>query len=141
MLTVKRRPSGIPTMFNMFDDIINANVGAFRGSFMPSVNVAEHDKGFSLELAAPGFDKGDFDVHVEKDVLRITGKKETKEEVKEKNYTRREFSFGSFERSFNLPETVDGDSIVATYSNGILHIELPLKAADKVETKKQIEIK
>lgn len=141
MLTVKRRPSGIPTMFNMFDDLFNVPSTNFRGSFVPSANVEQHDKGYHLEVAAPGFDKGDFDVHVEKDVLRITGKKETKDEVKEKNYTRKEFSFGSFERSFTLPENIDGEQIAASYSNGILHIELPLKTAVQVENKKQIEIK
>jgi len=145
MLTVRRRPVGVPTVFNLFDEMFNQVApnlqSARKGAFVPAVNVSERDQAFDLEFAAPGFEKGDFRVHLENEMLVISANREESKEAKEKNFTRREFHFGSFERSFTLPENVDADNIQATYTNGILHVQLPKKSVQTSATKKQIEIR
>lgn len=145
MLTVRRRPNGVPTFVNVFEDFFNQafpekfiNV---KGEFTPSVNVIENDKLFHLEFAVPGFEKADFDVNIEKEFITVSGKKEVKTDVAEKNYTRKEFVFSSFKRTFNLPENVAAEAITASYENGILHLELPKKEVKPVTEVKKIEIK
>jgi HSP20 family protein len=93
----------------------------------PAVNIAETEKGFTLEVAAPGLNKEDFNIKVEKNLLTISAKKEVKEEENGPVYRRREFVFTQFERSFRLPETIDTDQVNATLNNGILHVELSKK--------------
>lgn len=145
MLTVRRRPNGIPTLVNVFEDFFNRNFpekyAEDGGTFTPSVNVSETEQEYKLEFAVPGFDKKDFNVEIEKDYIKISGKKEISNEVKEKNYTRKEFAYGSFERMFSLPENVDNEKIVATYENGILHLALPKKETKQGSDTKRIEIK
>jgi len=145
MLTVKRRPNGAPAFVNVFEDFFNQ---AFpekfinqSGTFTPSVNVIENDKAITLAFAVPGFEKTDFDINIEKTFITISGKKEVKEPVADKNYTRKEFSFDSFKRMFTLPETVENTGIEASYENGILHVTLPKKAVKTAEAVKKIEIK
>src|SRR5690606_30001297 len=82
----------------------------------------EHEKNFEIELAAPGMKKEDFNITVENGVLTISSEKEEKKEETEKNYTRKEFSYSSFTRSFTLPENVSEDEIKAHYENGILKL-------------------
>ena len=137
MLTVRRRPNGVPAFVNVFEDFFNQafpeKYVSEKGEFIPSVNIAENEKAFTLEFAAPGFEKTDFDVNIEKSFITISAKKEVKDEVKAKNYTRKEFVFSSFKRTFNLPETIEISGIAATYENGILLVELPKKEV-KAET-------
>lgn len=145
LLKVNRRPNGIPTVFDMFDEVFNrtwpANWMEDKGAFVPSVNIKETEKAFMLEFAVPGFSKNDFDVQIEKDFITISGKKESTTEEKTDKYTRKEFSYGSFKRTFNLPENIDSEKIEAMYENGILHVGLP-KMEVKAETPaKRIEIK
>lgn len=106
----------------------------FKG-FAP-VNIKESDKGYSLEVVAPGFDKSDFKVNVDQDVLTVSAEK--KEEVKEnaenantEKYVRREYSFRSFKRSFTLDEKIDAAGIEAKYNNGVLILNLPRKEVVK----------
>lgn len=145
MLTVKRRPNGAPAFVNVFEDFFTQafpeKSNQTTGNFTPAVNVSEHDKAITLEFAVPGFEKTDFDVNIEKEFITISGKKEVKETVTEKNYTRKEFSFNSFKRMFTLPETVDTKAIEATYEKGILHVVLPKKEIKTAEAVKKIEIK
>ena len=119
MLTVRRRPNGVPAFVNVFEDFFNQafpeKYVSEKGEFIPSVNIAEDEKAFTLEFAAPGFEKTDFDVNIEKSFITISAKKEVKDEVKAKNYTRKEFVFSSFKRTFNLPETIEISVIAATY--------------------------
>ena len=105
----------------------------------PAVNIAENDKVYSVEVAAPGFKKEDFKVKVEDDILTISAetKSEKKEDGKEKEYTRREYNYNAFTRSFRLPDNVKDDSISASYKDGILVLELP---KSKVQTKATKEI-
>ena len=107
------------------------------------MNVKEHDENFEIEFAAPGFNKKDFEVTIEEDVLHVCGEKEVEEEQKEDDYSRKEFSYKSFKRSAMLPESVDLDQkIKAVYKNGILKVNLLKKeeAVKKLPPKKVIEV-
>jgi len=107
----------------------------------PAVNIAENEKNYSVEVVAPGFRKEDFKLKVADDILTISAeaKSEKKENGKEKEYTRREYSYSSFTRSFRLPDDVKDDSISASYQDGILKLELP-KSKVQVKAAKEIAI-
>ncbi|MBT8286040.1 MAG: Hsp20/alpha crystallin family protein [Flavobacteriaceae bacterium] len=107
---------------------------------LPAVNIKEDDMGFNLELAIPGKDKKDFNVEVDKDVLTISMESKSENEKTEENYTRKEFSYSSFKRSFTMPDTVDSDKIKATYKEGILSLYLPKKEEALPKPKRMIEI-
>ena len=130
-----------PSLFNRFfnDDFFSR----FTENNLPAVNVKETQKEFKLEVSAPGFDKGDFDIRVDKNVLTISGKKEASHEEKgeDEKVLRQEFASSTFSRSFTLPEHVDTDSIEAKEKNGVLTIKLPKRAEAKEEAVKKIEIK
>lgn len=111
---------------------------------VPAMNVKETDKEYKLEVSAPGFDKEDFSLDLNDDVLTISAKKETKNDEKDKNdkVIRQEFCSSSFSRSFVLFDDVDEDKISATQKNGVLEIILPKSEKVKEEEKtKKIEIK
>lgn len=110
-------------------------------SFIPAMNVKEHDKDFEIEFAAPGFTKKDFEVTIEGDMLNVCGEKSMEKEEKEDDYTRREFSFNSFNRSLKLPTSVNTNKKVkATYNDGILKLNLLKKEEAIAAPKKKIEI-
>ncbi|MEM7105293.1 MAG: Hsp20/alpha crystallin family protein [Bacteroidota bacterium] len=132
-----------PVRKNIFDDFFNFNFDDFGSDFfnnVPSVNVIENGDYHVIELAAPGLEKDDFKINVEKDVLTISVAKENKEENTTEKYTRKEFSYNSFKRSFHLPETVDTSSIEAKYESGVLKITLPKKEEAKEVPPRTIEI-
>ncbi|MDD3568738.1 MAG: Hsp20/alpha crystallin family protein [Bacteroidales bacterium] len=108
---------------------------------LPSANIKEDVDGFEVELAAPGFDKGDFKIDLDKDVLTISSVKQVENETNEgQRFTLREFSYQSFSRSFTLPNIVDNDKIAAKYENGILRISIPKKEEAKPKPARQIEV-
>ncbi|WP_044397455.1 Hsp20/alpha crystallin family protein [Lacinutrix sp. Hel_I_90] len=123
------------------DDFFN-NDFFEEDSLMPAMNVKENTNDFQIEFAAPGFNKKDFEVTIEDNVLHVYGEKSTKEEEKDNDYTRKEFSYNSFKRSLTLPKTIDLDQKVkATYKDGILHLDLMKKEeAEKLQTKKIVQI-
>lgn len=102
---------------------------------IPAVNVKEDEKGFQIEVAAPGLQKEDFKVSLHENRLSISASKEQNQEVKTEKYTRQEFNYSNFQRSFALPKNIDGDSIQASYENGILSIVLPKKEEIKPAVK------
>lgn len=112
----------------------NANV--------PAVNIKETDTNFGIELAAPGKTKEDFNIEIDHNVLTISSEEKTEKEEKDNQgkYTRREFSYSSFRRAFTLPESVNADSINATYENGVLHVTLPKREEALPKPKRMIEI-
>ncbi len=149
MKTVNKRAVWFP---NLLDDLFfdsKLDLPHFSERFsVPAVNIIENSDMFVLEVAAPGLKKEDFSIEVEKDTLIIEAKS-TKELVKnndskesdenqEIKYTRREFGFSNFRRTFRLPETVDAENIKANYTDGVLKIELPIME-DKV-LKRMVEI-
>lgn len=109
-------------------------------SMIPAMNVKESDNDFEIELAAPGFDKKDFKVTIENGCLNISAEKSTSEEEKDANYTRREFSHNSFERSVQLPDTIKDDTVNAKYNDGILRFKLAKKEEAKKTKPKVIEV-
>lgn len=107
---------------------------------IPAVNVKENGNEFKIEFAAPGFTKTDFKINVEANVLTISAEK--KEEKKDENekYTRKEFSYNSFSRSFTLPQSVNADKIDAKYNDGILRLCIPKKEEVKTLPKKEVKV-
>ncbi len=106
----------------------------------PAANIIENTDSFQLEIAAPGMNKEDFKINLENNILTISVEVEDLKNEEGKNYTRKEFHYGSFARSFTLPKTIDMEKIQADYSNGILKIDLPKKEEARVEVKKEIKI-
>lgn len=123
--TTKFFPNGL------FDEFLNRSIGDFIGSDgltnQPAVNILETATSFELEFAAPGFEKQDFSLNVEQDYLTVNAQRENKQEETNERYTRREFRFDSFKRSFKLPATVNQDAVSAVYKNGVLQVTLPKK--------------
>jgi HSP20 family protein len=107
---------------------------------MPSANIKESDEKFELEIAIPGMKKDDFKISLENNILSVSCEKEDERKEEKDNYTRREFAYGSFCRSFNLPKTIDNDKIQAEYTDGILHIALPKKEEDKSKLSRLINV-
>lgn len=126
------------TLPTFFEDAFN---GKDFAQHVPSVNVSENDKSWNIEVSAPGFSKEDFKINLEKEVLTISAEHKADATKEEKNYTRREFSFGSFTRSFRIKEnTVDVEKIGAAYENGILNIMLPKMEVAPEKAAKEIKI-
>lgn len=109
---------------------------------LPAVNVKESDESFEIEVAAPGMNKEDFTVNLENNVLTISSeKREEKKHEENGRYTRREFSYQSFQRSFTIPENlVEGDKISARYCDGLLCINLPKKEEVKPKPAREITV-
>lgn len=137
-----------PSFPSLFEDMFNrdwTNFPAARGgeSTMPAVNVRETDQAYELDVAAPGMTKQDFKIELDNNILIISAEKQNKKEEKDKegNYSRREFSYQSFMRTFSLPERlVKGEDIAANYKDGILHVSIPKTEDGKNKKVKQISI-
>ena len=138
---VKFRPSPSTNFFpnGLFDDFFNRSIADFIGSDglvnQPAVNISETEVSFLLEVAAPGFEKTDFSIQVENHHLTVRAERENKQEDKSERYTRREFRYESFSRSFKLPETVNQAEVSAVYENGLLKVTLPKNEAAKTIVK------
>ena len=126
------------------DHLFNSSIADFIGSdfvtSQPSVNITETEEAFKIDLAAPGLKRKDFVINVENDQLKISVENKKEETTETEKFTRREFSYHSFKRNFNLSESVNKEDIGAAYENGILSITMPKKEADQTETKRIIEI-
>lgn len=139
-----------PAMPSLFDEFLNrdwfdSSLSNWRssGATLPAVNVMETNDDFKIEVAAPGMNKHDFKVELDNNVLTISSEREESQEQtdKEGNYTRKEFSYQSFQRNFSLPETkVHGDKITARYEDGLLKVTVPKREEAKVKPAKQIEV-
>ncbi|WP_159024063.1 Hsp20/alpha crystallin family protein [Formosa sp. L2A11] len=135
-----------PTLSNLLDDIFNRELpSVFTSNFntgitLPKVNIKENADAFIVEMAVPGLKKSDFQIDLDNQMLSISTKTEEEKEQKEENYTRREFGYSSFKRSFTLPEGVDVEKINAKYNDGILDVFLPKKEEAKQKPPKTIKI-
>ena len=127
-------------MDEFFDDNGNWPKPMVKGISIPAVNVTENKKEYKLEVAAPGFKKEDFNLEVKNGFLTIKGETKEEEEKKEDEYTRREFRFSAFTRSFALPENIRETEILAKYNDGILMISLPKAKEEKAELIKKISV-
>lgn len=107
---------------------------------MPAVNISENKDGFKIDVAAPGLSKEDFKIDLHNNILTLSSEKEEKNEENNEKFTRREFSYSSFKRTFSLPDMIESDKINATYNNGILMIEIPKREEAKEKPARQITI-
>lgn len=127
-----------PGFGNAFENFLKMDYN--YGESTPSVNVTENENEFQLEYLVPGFKKEEIKVALEQNILTVKAEKKTENIDEQKRYTRKEFSFSSFKRSFTLPENVDIEKMTAKHEHGILHIVLPKKVEEKKSTTKEIEI-
>ncbi len=143
MNTVKKNNRFVfPSLIN--DLFMDERLDVFNNlrTNVPQVNIKESNKDFTVQLAAPGLKKEDFSINLEDSVLTIASQQtEHKETTNEsEKFTRREFAFNSFTRSFTLPEEVKYDEIAATYTDGILEVKVPKDVNAKLEQKRTIAI-
>ena len=106
----------------------------------PALNIKETEDHFEVELAAPGFEKKDFNITLEDGYLNISAEKEITEEKEDEQYTRREFNYTAFERSLQLPQSVQEEAVKAKYEDGILRFNLLKKEEVKKKPPKVIEV-
>lgn len=131
---------------SFFDDFLTRNLfdwsdWSTEGGTLPRVNIVETNDDFKVEMAAPGMKKEDFHVELDNDMLTIHSEiSDEKEEKGDANYTRKEFSYQSFKRSFYLPKTVEADKIKAKYTDGILSLVIPKKEEAKKKPVRTISI-
>lgn len=135
-----------PNVSNWLDDIFNRELpSVFTSNFntglsLPKVNIKETADAFMVEMAVPGLKKSDFHIDLDNQLLSISTETKEESEHKECSYTRREFGYSSFKRTFNLPESVNDEKINANYENGILSILLPKKEEAKQKPARSIKI-
>lgn len=135
-MTLIRRDQNLPVFSNFFNDFFYQT-----NTTLPSVNIKEGNDGFVVEVAAPGLEKEDFKISIDRGVLNISSEKSLENESKnEERFTRREFSYQSFCRSFSLPDSADSDKIGAKYDNGILYVSIPKREEAKPKPARTIEI-
>lgn len=137
---MRRNAAWLPSVFN---DLFDTDFMPKANATAPAINVKEDDKGYTVELAAPGMTKEDFNVHINDEgnlIIKMEKKQENKEEDKSARYLRREFSYTKFEQTLILPDDVKKEDIVARVENGVLTVELPKIVAEKVKVSRQIEI-
>lgn len=128
-----------PVVFDIFNELERKFFTPFReDGFIPATNIMENENSFQIELAVPGMKKEDFKINLENNILTVSSEKTTEKKEEKENYTKREFHYGSFSRSFTLPKTVESDKIKAAYDNGILKLELPKK--EEIKVSKEIQI-
>lgn len=121
---------------DIMDELFN-NVQTTRDSFVPSIDISETDTSFEILAQVPGISKDDIHINLENSRLTISGERKFEKEENGKKFHRVETQYGSFSRSFQLPDSIDQESIKATYENGILAITISKK---EEEAKRQIEI-
>jgi len=118
-----------PTSFsNLIDRFFNdslARSGGSAYSFVPRVDILEEEKAFEIHVAVPGMNKDDFKIDLNDNYLTISGERKNSREKKENNFQSVEIQYGTFSRSFTLPENVDANGITAKYVNGILEVSIP----------------
>jgi len=139
---MKRSNEMFPSFFDdffgrdwFFDNDLNS-----KGT-LPSVNIKENEDGYAVEMAAPGMNKKDFKIEIDNNTLTISYEKETKSENdRNDKFTRREFNYQSFSRSFTLPNTVEAEKIEAKYNEGILSLRIPKKDEAKQKPSRLISI-
>lgn len=144
MSLVKTNRFSLPSVFTDFFDtdkfFSQNNLFSEKEWQIPAVNVTETDKAFKLELAVPGYKKEEIKVHVEQDVLTISAEKQEEKKESHEKYTRREFSYGAFNRSFQLPKGTLHEGISARYENGLMSLVIPKSGTSPGGERKQISI-
>lgn len=138
----KPQMSPLDSIFNDFfeGEFFPSRSAGLRNGNVPAANIKETEKAYLVELAAPGMKKEDFKIELNDDLLSIRAEHKQEKEETNDRYTKREFNFASFVRSFRLPEEVDVEKIGATYRDGILNIEIPKNEVKMKEKVREISI-
>ncbi|UAB81097.1 Hsp20/alpha crystallin family protein [Marixanthomonas sp. SCSIO 43207] len=143
MNLVRRNNNWFPSLLDELFTENKLDVPNYENFSIPAVNIQEKNTNFVVQLAVPGLKKENFNIEVEDDVLKISAEvsseKEEKNTETETKFTRKEFNYSSFKRSFTLPENVNVDEVNATYKEGVLEITLPKKEEEKA-LKRMVEI-
>lgn len=135
-----------PSWSSWIDEIFNRDLSSvFTSNFntgmtLPKVNIRETSDAYYVDMAVPGMKKSDFEINLEDQLLSISTHIKEENEYENENYTRREFGYSAFKRSFTLPETINEDKIKAEYNDGILSIHLPKKEEAKQRPPRTITI-
>jgi HSP20 family protein len=145
---IKRREY-LPSVFNDFfrpwESLFDTNGGSLFNNLnpinVPAVNISEGKDQYDVSVAAPGMKKDDFNIDVEGNTLTISAEKREEKEEKNERYTRKEFNYSSFSRSFSLPDGVNKEKIDASYDNGLLKLVLPKTEDAKKPASKHISVK
>ncbi len=138
--------NALPSLPSWFDDFLGNRFGnEFMSNFntgltLPAVNVMDSTNDFIVELAVPGMKKSDFDITIDNNVLSIGVENKTEFNENKNNYTRREFGYSSFKRTFSIPESVNINKISATYNDGIMKVVLPKREEAKKKPIRNIKI-
>jgi HSP20 family protein len=139
---LSRRGQSFPALFDDFFRPWNEWFGMGKSLTTPAVNIIDNKNHYEVSVGAPGMKKNDFNIDVEDNMLTISCEKEEKKEEKDERYTRKEYNYSSFRRSFTLPEEVIKDKIEAVYEDGVLRITLPkTEEAKKATLSKHITVK
>lgn len=149
MLVTRYNPSsqmgefrrGFNLLNSMLDSLPEQKTSSIKDDFSPSINTREGEFAYHIEIDLPGVTKEDISVQVEDNVLVVSGERKVKEEIKEENYYKVESSFGSFSRSFSLPEEADVENIHAESVDGVLEVVVPKLESAKVDKVKKVAIK
>ncbi|WCT13425.1 Hsp20/alpha crystallin family protein [Mucilaginibacter jinjuensis] len=137
----KRNGSLLPGFSDVFDSIFNDTFFNDRMvTRVPAVNISETENNYHVELAAPGLKKEDFKMTLERNQLTVSVEQSTDHQDSKKNYSKREYSYSSFVRSFTLPDSADDSKIDAIYTDGVLCIDIAKREEAKT-VRRQIEIK
>ncbi|MFP4090649.1 MAG: Hsp20/alpha crystallin family protein [Cyclobacteriaceae bacterium] len=146
MTLVKRQNGNYPSFGSFFDDFLTRDFfdwsgQSVTGTSIPKVNIVETPDAFKVEMAAPGMKKDDFRIELDNNMLTISSEVKHEEEIPDNHqYTRREFSYQSFRRTFHLPDTVENERIKARYEHGLLSLEIPKKEEAKRKPSRIIKI-
>jgi len=146
MTLVKFKSPRLPWYDTMFRDLLGSdrmltNDFFLENNWVPAMNVKETKDKFDIEIAAPGFNKKDFQISIENGLLKISAEHKEEEEEKDEDFTRREFNYNSFYRSFTLPENVNEEEVIdATYKRGILKLVLNKLQMEETVQKRVIEV-
>ncbi len=136
--------SNLPAFSNLLENFFGRDLSDFVGrdfaATVPAVNVVETPEAYTVEVAAPGLKKEHFQINLHNNLLTIASKVERSAEETKGKYTRKEFGYTSFQRSFTLPNTIDAERIEAAYKDGILHVQLPKRDEAKERPARQITI-
>lgn len=147
MKLIKRNNGDFPTLPTLMSELLD--VDRFFGtdwnfnnlfSRVPAVNITENGNEFKIGVAIPGLKKEDVKIAVDNGILTISAEKEEQKEEKDERFTRKEFSYNSFSRSFSLPEAVKEEDIKAKFEDGMLKLTLPKKEEAKKKAKKEIKV-
>ena len=144
-----RKSESLPAIFNDFfrpwESLFDRNGGSLLNTLnpvsMPAVNIVENKDNFEVSLAAPGMQKDDFKIDIDANTLTISAEREENKEEKADRYTRKEFNYSSFSRSFSLPDWVNKDKIDASYEHGLLKLVLPKTEEAKRIASRHIAVK